>query len=200
MCAEPEPARTFVLRYVLHVRPKVSAVASQLDQMLAFLRSCTDQDLYAIAEGVHLEQRSRALEAGDPAALIAEGFEQGFTSAGMCKDPYLSNGLLVCFGWKLDKSSMKHDCGFVKVNDEWVWESGEKVEHDIRRTIKNGKEMMQSVTVLTAPDGTEVDLLISTTQMAVHQQKEARSWVVKNGQLEHVSTRRRDTTHGGRGM
>lgn len=154
----------------------------------ADLREATDIELAQLVSSAIEEQKRRALEGGDTEALVEEGFVQGFNSKGEARIPWLHSGFLVCPGSKQDRSSLNHECTFVRVNDQWVWESADKILDEVRNS-PGPRPSMKSVTLILASEGLEVDVITSRTKNAVHEMKSARSYVVKNGELELVNTR-----------
>lgn len=151
-----------------------------------------DDELQALVELAIGEQKSRALEAGDINALIEEGFEKGFSSVGVAKEPWMRNGLLVCMGSRIDKSGTSHICSFANVGQEWVWESVDKI-HDTVRNIPGPKASMRSVTIIAAHEGMEVDLISSKTRGGMHERVSIKSYTIKNGDLVVVDVRAKKT-------
>lgn len=134
------------------------------------------------------EQSRRALASADPLALIEDGFRRGFDSKGLPKDPWMTDGILVAPGAKLDKSAMSHLCGFVRISGSWVWEAANKVEDDVRH-LPGPRQQMRSVTLVAVPDGEAVDLVLCRTRAGVHELTGVRSFVVTGGTLELISAR-----------
>lgn len=155
---------------------------------LSDLSQWDDQMLRGVLDAVQQESARRALDRCDPPALIDEAFASAFTAKGLPHDPYLREGILVCPGGKVDRSSMNHECAFVRVDDQWVWERTDRLEDAIRH-LPGPRPSMRSVTVLPAMDGMALDLVHSRTKMGVHQLASVRSFVVTGGQLELVSAR-----------
>jgi hypothetical protein len=153
-----------------------------------------DLELTAVAAAIIEEQHQRALEAADIDAIVKQAFQDGFTAAGMPRDPWLHGGLLVCCGTKIDKSATSHECAFVAIGERWVWESESKV-YDVVRNIPGPKPIMRSVSVCTPWEGMELDLVVSRMRTGVHQMKQARSFLVREGKLELVATRVRDNDY-----
>lgn len=150
--------------------------------------AATEGDLLGLLEVVRAELASRALARADIPAMVEDGFARGFLASGMPDDPWLHEGLLVCPGAKVDKSAMAHTCAFVRVDDAWVWEADGVVE-DVVRYLPGPKTRMRSVSVVTAPPGTAVDLVSARTRSGVHELVGVRSFVVDGDRLELVSAR-----------
>jgi Xaa-Pro aminopeptidase len=171
----------------------VVGVNSSFDDLHAQVDSLDDEALRALAALVADAQRCRALDAADVDALTEYGFEQGFSSDGLPRDPFVMSGMLVCCGTRIDRSSTGHDCGFVTVTTTgerscWVWESDE-VCTDVIRRLPGPKPVMRSVSLLAAYEGLECDLVVSRARSGVHQMRTARSFVVRDGALVLVTAR-----------
>jgi hypothetical protein len=156
--------------------------------------SWTDLELAAVAAAVMDEQHQRALEAADIDAIVKQAFIEGFTSTGMPRDPWLQGGLLVCAGTKIEKSATSHECGFVAIGERWVWESEAKLL-DVVKHLPGPKPIMRSVSVCAPWEGMELDLVVSRMRTGVHQMKQVRSFLVKEGKLDHVETRVRNADY-----
>lgn len=129
------------------------------------------------------EQKRRALENNDVNALIEDGFEKGFLSTGMSKEPWLKDGLLICAGNRLDKSGTSHMCSFVHVGEDWVWDSSDKIYDEVRN-IPGAKPQMRSVTIIGAYEGMKFDFITSRTRGGIHERVSSKSFIIKNGALE----------------
>lgn len=158
------------------------------------LQSLDDAELSELITAAREELHRRRLEAADIDALIEDGFDHGFTSRGLPKDPWVRGGIVVCPGGRIDRSSFSHDCAFVHIGENWVWEAPERI-HDAVRNLPGPKAQMRSVTLVVAHEGLEVDLISSTARTGVHQMKQVRSFVVRNEALELVSARAPKTRH-----
>jgi hypothetical protein len=156
----------------------------------------SDLELLGVATAVAEEQHRRALEGADIEAIVKQAFVDGFTSQGLPRDPWLQGGLLVCPGARVDKSATSHECGFVVIGDSWVWESPDKVFDSVRH-LPGPKPIMRSVSICTPWEGMELDLVLSKMRTGVHSMKQARSFIVRGGELELVATRARkeNATH-----
>ncbi len=159
------------------------------------MSSWSDLELTAVAAAIMDEQHRRALEAADIDAIVKQAFEDGFTSAGMPRDPWMQGGLLVCCGSKIDKSATSHECAFVAIAERWVWESEAKVL-DVVKHLPGPKPIMRSVSVCAPWEGMELDLVVSKMRTGVHQMKQVRSFIVRNGELELVAARARNADYG----
>lgn len=148
-----------------------------------------DAELARALEAIRSELTARALARADVDALVADGFARGFaSSAGLPVDPWLVDGLLVCAGAKVERSSMRHTCAFVRVDDAWVWDSPTLVT-DVVRHLPGPRPVMRSISIVAAPEGTAVDLVSARTRTGPHELVGVRSFVVEGGRLELVSAR-----------
>jgi hypothetical protein len=152
------------------------------------LASLSRSELSALAAALAAEQQARAVADADPEALCVLGFEQGFTTEGLPRDPFLVGEVLVCPGARVDRSGTSHDCGFVAVGEKWVWEADDLLADEVRHP-PGPKPRMRSVSLLAAYDGMELDLVLSRARAGVHQMRSARSFVVRAGELVLVNTR-----------
>jgi hypothetical protein len=158
------------------------------------LTDLDDMALLVLAQEVTAEQHRRALEACDPEALVREGFSEGFTTAGMPRDPWIYNGILVCCGAKNDRSATSHECAFVSIGEKWVWECQERFYDEVRN-VPGPKPIMRSVTLCAVHEGMEVDLVTSQLRTGVHTMKNVRSFQVVGGELVLVGTRAQRADH-----
>lgn len=144
-----------------------------------------------IALAMH-EQMRRAVDACDPDALVELGFAEGFKSDGMPVEPWLAGGIVVCPGAKIDKSASSHQCAFVAVGDDWVWEYEDRLADVIRHLPGVGsRQKMQSVSLVVAHEGLELDFVVSKMSAGTHQMCEVRSFVIEAGELKLVNARSR---------
>lgn len=134
------------------------------------------------------EQQERAIANADPVALIEQGFELGFDSKGLPKDPWVVQGILVAPGAKVDKSAMSHNCAFARVGPSWVWEHEAKIEDSVRY-IPGARQQMRSVTLIALNEGDAIDLIASRTRSGVHELTGVRSFVYEADALDLVSAR-----------
>jgi hypothetical protein len=147
-----------------------------------------DEDLRRALLVLHAEENRRALERAEPAALVEDGFSRGFLTNGMGKDPWLSAGILVCPGAKIDRSAMSHRCGFVRIDSSWVWEHPDLLE-DVVRHLPGPHSRMQSVSLVPVGEQCAVDLIEARTRNGVHELVGIRSFTVSGGELLLVSQR-----------
>lgn len=134
------------------------------------------------------EESRRSLERAEPAALVEDGFARGFLANGMAKDPWVSGGILVCPGAKIDRSAMNHRCGFVRIDSSWVWEHPDLLE-DVVRHLPGPHSRMQSVSLVPVGEQCAVDLIEARTRNGVHELVGIRSFTVSDGDLLLVSQR-----------
>jgi hypothetical protein len=166
----------------------VTAERADLRLDLEDLSGLTDGDLRRALLVLQAEERRRALERCDPAALVEEGFAKGFASNGMPRDPWVVGGILVCPGAKLDRSAMNHRCAFVRVDSAWVWEHPDLLE-DVVRHLPGAQSRMQSVTLVPVGEQCAVDLIEARTRNGVHELVGIRSFTVSDDDLLLVSQR-----------
>jgi hypothetical protein len=154
----------------------------------ALLSVLSDAELSGLAETVAALQRERAVAQGDEAALIEEGFANGFDSKGQARDPWMRNGVLICPGVKRDSGALSHRCSFVSVEGSWVWECADVLADDVRHVVARHTEQ-RSVTLVAAHDGLEFDVVASKARGGAHERTGVRSFVVRGGSPVLVNTR-----------
>lgn len=147
-----------------------------------------DYDLAVLIATALDEQRQRALDAADTDALIELGFQEGFRRDGLPRDPFIRSGIIICPGTRIDRSATSHDCGFVTIDEDWVWESPLVVE-DVIRHVPGPKATMRSISLVAATEGLELSMVQSRARTGVHQLREARTFVVSGSDLTHTATR-----------
>lgn len=148
----------------------------------------SDLDLWELAAFVRAEQSRRLREVADPHTLTADAFESGFNSQGVALEPVLVSGMVVCHGSRIDKSASSHECSFVKIDDEWVWDSPDLVSDDVRNTAER-RISMRTVSIVPAIDGTKVDFISSRCKSGIHEMRKCVSFEVVKGVLVPVSSR-----------
>ena len=147
-----------------------------------------DGELIHFAALVADEQRRRALQRGDITEMIADAFDKGFGSGNKVAIPWITDNILIAPGGKFEKSPMSHRCTFVRVADDWVWESSQKI-HDEIRYLPGAGSSMRSITLLTMNEGDKVDVLTSRTRSGVHELLEVQSYIYHNGELDMTTSR-----------
>jgi hypothetical protein len=152
------------------------------------LEGLGDRELAELLAAALEEQRRRACEIGDPAALIERGFDEGFTAKGEPREPWIEAGVLICPGWIQDKSTLSHTCSFVAIGKTFAWDSDDKIDDKVRH-VAGPKRLMRSVTLVAAVEGTEVDQVMSRCTNGVHKMQQVRSYIVRGGELQLVTTR-----------
>lgn len=150
--------------------------------------SLSDREISDLIATLKAVQFERAVEACDTDALVELGFKEGFKADGLPRVPFLVGGILVCPGARIDKSATSHDCGFVRIDDAWVWESELKIADVVRNTAQR-RVQMRSVSLVAVCEGTVVDLIYATARTGQHRLREARSYVVSSGELSLTQTR-----------
>lgn len=155
---------------------------------LVELTTLDDVALADLGDAISNEQRRRAIASGDPAALVAEGFDIGFTRNGV-REPWMRDGLLVCPGLLVGVGSMRHDCTFAKVGDTWSWDSSDGLLDEVRHVPLGSKTAQQSISVLAVPEHTIVDVITSRFQGGSHRMTRSVSYELIRGELIVVATR-----------
>ena len=164
---------------------------------VSLLAGLTDADLERFILAARDELTRRRLDAADIPALIELGFRDGFTAKGLPRDPWVHAGVVICPGARVDVSAMRHDCAYVHLEEVWVWEYPEQLE-DVVRTLPGPRPQMRSISLLVAHEGMELDLIVSQARTGVHQMKQVRSFVVRDGRLELVTARTPRTAYSHR--
>jgi hypothetical protein len=155
------------------------------DQVL----SASDDALAYTVAVLRGEQHRRALENNDVTAITEEAFATwAFTRTGTSALPRLVNGLLVCPGYKAEKSASSHDCSFVSVEGTWIWEYPEVVFDDVRAG-EGRKKVRQSITVIPAHEGMEFDVVTSSARGGGCRMKSAQSFIVNGEALSETKRR-----------
>lgn len=160
-------------------------------------KTLTDQNLSELFALCKVEILERAISACDPDALVEEGFEKGFKSTGLPVRPDLRDGILICYGARIDKSASSHECGFVRIDEKWVWEADDKIIDVIRNSATRNVQM-RSVTLVAVADGTKVDVVYSKARQGAHELRSCESFTVSDGKLVLVNTRSVQPNHKGR--
>lgn len=153
------------------------------------LGSLSDAELASMIRSLHEEQRRRAADGGDLDSLCERGFTQGFDAKGHAKEPVLQDGLLICYGSIIEKSTMSHDCTFVHIGENWVWEHPETLQDEVRKKPDRGREHQRSVSVVSGLEGLEFDLISCKMRNNVHQMHTIRSYRIVDGGIELVNGR-----------
>lgn len=158
------------------------------------LEALSDVELAAIIAAGQAEQRRRALEAGDTDAIIEAAFSSGFATKGTPVDPWVVGPLVVCPGSLVGAGSKAtHTCSFAHLGGDggsWVWECEDLVVDKIRHLGEGSRAQQRSVSLVAAVEGLELDVIASRyTPTGGHQMRSVRSFVVRAGALELVSTR-----------
>lgn len=144
--------------------------------------------LRELASEVNAELARRLLEGSDLAAITEQAFTRSF-DRGVNVEPHVTeDGLLVCPGVKLDRSSLSHECCFTHIGENWSWEHPEKL-HDEIRYIPGARTTMRSITILPAFEGLEFDVVTSKMRSGTHEMRQVRSYVIKDGLAQIVATR-----------
>lgn len=166
--------------------------------MVSDLTQMSDGDLAGLYAAIADEQRRRAREAGEIGALVEAAFERAFVRAGRW-EPWMEGGLLFCPGELIGAGTLRHDCSFCRVGDEWSWESSDLIVDEVRHVPHRSKIAQRSISVLAVPDDTTVDLVVSRLSGGAHRLVRATSYRVRRDGLDVVATREARTDHRGRG-
>lgn len=134
-----------------------------------------------------------AIQNADLEAITEKAFSEMFNRYGVAHEPQIYQGLLICAGShrKPSSSSQNHECEFVCVNQQWVWdESLAPLVDDMRRIPIGTKEHLRAITIIPASEGDTVDYVGQKySRQTGHKPKRKISYIVKNGQLEVTNTR-----------
>lgn len=151
----------------------------------ADLSGWTDAALGAAVVEVTAEIHRRAAAAGDPAALTDDVFDgAGFAADGEANMPWIVHGILVAPGMKRILSTTRHRCTFVCVDGDWVWNHVGVLADTVRRRDMSGRPLIQTVTLLPAVEGAQVDVISSVASRGPCQARTASSYRVTGQQLE----------------
>ena len=156
-----------------------------LEQLLA----ASDDRLSAAIAALVEEQRGRARDRGDLGALLEAAFDRGFDAQGHAKEPWIEHGLLFCPGSLVERSATSHDCVFAHIDEDWVWESPELVQDAVRQHRGRGAHHQHSISVVGVIEGLELDHIGAKKRSGAHQMTSVRSYRIRAGALELVSTR-----------
>lgn len=147
------------------------------DDVLAHLRAAIDDEV-----------RRRAVEEGDPDAVIAEAFESGFGRDNMGTNPWVDGSYVVCPGAIVNKSRSSHVCRFVSVNDTWIWDSPELLRED-KRSLPGTVDGFRAVALLPVIEGMQLDVVSGRARSGGHRVERVTSMVIRRGKIVEVSQR-----------
>jgi hypothetical protein len=157
------------------------------------LERLDDHQLAQLVADALGEQRRRARDSGDPAAVADDAFTTGFDSSGVARPPTLVGSLVICPGSLTgsNKPGGSHDCVFIHATEvdgdgAWVFEHPERLTDLIRHTSVRGRDVQQSVTVLPATEGLLLQRIVSRARGGKHERQSVTAWQVRDGAL--VST------------
>lgn len=159
----------------------------------------TDEQLAVLAVDVAAEQQRRAVESRDLAAISAAAFDEGFAGKRVMH-PWMDGGLVLCPGQIVDKSKQSHDCTFVTVRppgetSRWVWESDACLSDEIRK-LPGERRHQQSVSMLAAVEGLELDVVTMQLRQGRHKLVAVASYEVRSGELVAVPSRSKAAPSG----
>jgi hypothetical protein len=164
-------------------------VPAGLDALLTGLDVLSDAELASVGAVVAELQRARAMARGDLDTLIEDGFARGFDRQGHALFPWVDGSVLVCPGSVVERSRESHECTFVHIGEEWVWESGELLIDDVRRSMAGTRATQRSVSLVGVREGLEFDLIRSKKLQGSHSMLSVASYRITGGTIELVSTR-----------
>ena len=167
----------------------MTVVVVNTDDAVALLSEADEGELRAALVVLEEALRERAKSRGDLDTLIEVGFNDGFSSSGHAKDPWIESGVVLCPGSGVEKSALSHDCTYVSVEGSWVWESEETLLHEVRHIPAGPRRHQRTVSLLDAREGLCFDVVHCQMRHSVHQLRAASSYVINNGAVELVSTR-----------
>lgn len=154
------------------------------------IHAATDTELVATFNAIVAEQHRRALDNNDIDALIADAFTTEFAN-NVPSQPWIHDGLLFCPGTINYRSKTSHNCTFVSLNNEWVWDSPDLLT-DKTKDVAGPKRIRHSLSVVLAREGLEVDVVSSTSRAnGPCQMKRVVSYQIIDGELSQTSTRSR---------
>jgi len=151
-------------------------------------RKLSDDVLNHVAAAISDEIRRRAIEVGDPDAVIAEAFETAFGRDGLGTVPWIEKPYIVCPGAMVMKNQRNHTCRFVSVDDTWIWNSFHLLQED-KRSSPGPKGGFRAVALLPITEKLELDVVTGKQRGGQHQVDHVVSYVVKRGKLVEVSQR-----------
>jgi len=176
--------------------PLETASEEQVESALAVFGAASDAHLTAAIEHLQELQRNRAQSRGDLDALLELGFERGFDASGHALAPFVVQGIVICPGSVVERSANSHECAFVRIGEEWVWESPLTLLDEVRRTQVKNRPNQRSVSLLTATPELELDLIRSKKRQGTHQMQAVISFRLDGEVLTVTSTRApRVTSH-----
>lgn len=151
-----------------------------------------NEQLHVALESIKAELKRRALASGDLDAQAQIAFTQtGFDAAGWALEPTIVNGMLICTGAKRIKSRASHDCVFVSIDEQWAWNHPDAVYDEMRTLTTGNKTIVQSVTLLPAIPGMEVDVVTSAARSGPCKAKTVTSYTINGDTLTLSGTRSR---------
>lgn len=164
----------------------------------AQLLAANDRELAATLQAITVEQHRRALENNDIGALVEEAFKTGFVKNDPTM-PWIHDGLLFCPGVLRYKSASSHDCTFVSVDTQWVWDHPGLLTDELR-DVPAPHRLRHSISVVFAQEEMTLDVVSSTSRgNGPCQMKKVISFQIIDGELTQTSTRSRALgTHGSR--
>jgi hypothetical protein len=157
----------------------------QLPDDIVVLTDSELADLIALAQD---EQRRRAIANGDPDALCELGFEVGFDSKGVAKDPWLVGGLLICPGFRRQPGALAYRACFVSVGGTWVWQCDEMLA-DVVRSVTGRQHEVNTVTVIATCEGLEYDVVRIGSMAGGRDLGGTKSYKISGGKPVVISTR-----------
>ncbi|MFV0526892.1 MAG: hypothetical protein ACK5RL_20615 [Acidimicrobiales bacterium] len=158
------------------------------DAVLEAIGGLADRELAFVAEEIRLEQRRRAVAAGDLDGLIAEGFDHGFGRDGLAVKPWIEVSVLICPGGLVARSRTNHRCRFVSLDEVWVWDSSDLIRED-KRANPGDHDGFRAVALVPVVTGMAVDVVTGRARRGQHQLDRVESYTVGTDGLVEVATR-----------
>jgi len=163
-------------------------LAENPEAVMEILARLDGAELFNLAEAIRQIQRTRALQRGDLDELIAEGFEQGFTSDGLGVDPWIEGDVLVVPGGLTASSRTSHRCRFASIDGTWVWESSELIRED-KRSSPSTDGGFRAVALLPVLDGMKIDVVTGKARRGAHNADRVISYEIQGGEMVVVAQR-----------
>lgn len=144
----------------------------------------SDEELAEVVHRAAVEQARRAIDAGDPEALLEDAFEKGFSQSGAPYDPVSVSGIVACMGVR-NGSQNSHKCSFVVVDSEyWSWEHPDLIISDLRYA-GGDKSKLRAVSLLPAIEGRTFTVVQAKRTGSSHgcKMQKATSFAFENGRM-----------------
>lgn len=171
-----------------HYKTIVGHLTEDPDTAPELVQRLQDDVLLHLGASVADEIRRRAVDAGDPDAAIADGFDTGFGRDGLAVLPWVTGHYVVCPGGLVGKNRSSHRCRFISVNDTWVWDCVELIQED-KRSAPGTDEGFRAVALIPIIEGTSLDVVSGRLRGGQHSVERVVSYEIRKGELVEVSQR-----------